>query len=301
MITNFDDFCTWMYVTIDDIWQKIKPLFTHPGPQAACSDSELIALAIISECRGWDKETELSSEWLNYRHLFPILPERSRFNRRRRRLMGAINLIRRGVLAMLDLADDRQCVIDSLPVPVVQFHRAWFASSDWTQAGAAYGYVSSKHQSIYGYKLHVLATLSGLILNFELAPANATDLEVGIELLEQHSQLEVIGDKGYISQKRQAELAQTNQIELKTLPRLNQKQQVSVATRHLFNRVRQIIETVNSQLAGQFHLEDNYAHSLEGLCARLYSKLAGHTLCIFLNRLLGKTEFLQIKSLVLAN
>ena len=84
-----------------------------------------MALAILSECRGWDKETELISEWQNYRHLFPILPTRSRFNRRRRRLMLAINLVRRVVQGLLDLADDRQCVIDSLPIPVVQFHRAY--------------------------------------------------------------------------------------------------------------------------------------------------------------------------------
>ena len=183
-------------------------------------------------------ETELSSEWLNYRHLFPILPERSRFNRRRRRLMFAINLVRRGVQAMLDLADDRQCVIDSLPVPVVQFHRAWFASSDWAQAGAEYGWVSSKRQTIYGYKLHLLMTLSGVILDFELAPTNATDLAVGLEMLENHAKMEVLGDKAYISQAQQAELEQTNQIKLKTLPRLNQKRKVSEGVRHLFNRAR---------------------------------------------------------------
>lgn len=57
------------------------------------------------------------------------------------------------------------------------------------------------------------------------------------------------------------------------------------------------METVNGQLAGQFHLENNYAHSLKGLCARLYTKLAGHTLSIYLNRLLGQPEFLQIKAL----
>ena len=242
-------------------------------------------------------ETELSSEWLNYRHLFPILPTRSRFNRRRRRLMFAINLVRRGVQAMLDLADDRQCVIDSLPVPVVQFHRAWFASSDWAQAGAEYGWVSSKRQTIYGYKLHLLMTLSGVILDFELAPTNATDLAVGLEMLENHAKMEVLGDKAYISQAQQAELERTNQIKLKTLPRLNQKRKVSESVRHLFNRARQIVETVNGQLAGQFHLENNYAHSLKGLCARLYTKLAGHTLSIYLNRLLGQPEFLQIKAL----
>ncbi len=60
---------------------------------------------------------------------------------------------------------------------------------------------------------------------------------------------------------------------------------------------QQIVETVNEQLAGQFNLEQNRPHSFWGLCARLYSKLTAHTLCIYLNRLLGKADFPQIKQL----
>ncbi|NCC33176.1 MAG: hypothetical protein EOM24_14350 [Chloroflexia bacterium] len=64
---------------------------------------------------------------------------------------------------------------------------------------------------------------------------------------------------------------------------------------------RQIIETVNGQLAEQFGLEQNYAHSFWGLCARLYTKLAAHTLCVSLNRQLGNPEWLQIKHLAFAD
>ena len=60
--------------------------------------------------------------WQEYRGLFPVIPERSRFNRRRRAFQYALNDLRRAVLALLDRAQDRQCVIDSLPVPVLHFH-----------------------------------------------------------------------------------------------------------------------------------------------------------------------------------
>ncbi|MHB8748561.1 MAG: IS982 family transposase, partial [Aggregatilineales bacterium] len=33
------------------------------------------------------------------------------------------------------------------------------------------------------------------------------------------------------------------------------------------------------------------------LCTRLLTKLTAHTLCVYLNRLLGKPNFLQIKAL----
>lgn len=118
MILDFDDFCTWMFVIVDNLWQGIAPLYRRPGPEpSSCSDSELITVAIISECRTWDRETQALLEWTAYRDLFPRLPERSRFNRRRRNLMCAINQIRQLVLTLLDVAQDAFGAIDSLPVP----------------------------------------------------------------------------------------------------------------------------------------------------------------------------------------
>lgn len=56
--------------------------------------------------------------------------------------------------------------------------------------------MSSKKLTIFGYKLHLPITLGGVILDFELAPANEGDLAVSMELLEQHTNLTVHGDKG---------------------------------------------------------------------------------------------------------
>ena len=67
--------------------------------------------------------------------------------------------------------------------------------------------------------------------------------------------------------------------------------------RRLLNGARQIVETVNSQLTEQFHLEVNHAQSFWGLTARLLTKLTAHTLCLYLNRCLGKPDVLQIKHL----
>lgn len=301
MIHDFEDFCLWTYVMIDDIWQQIGWMFKRPGPQPVCSDSELITMAIVGECRKWDQETELLNNWRDHQDLFPNIPSQSRFNRRRRNLMQAFNLIRQVVLGYLDLAQDRQTVIDSLPIPVVQFHLVPCSTGDWPAHGATFGKVPAKKQTIFGFKLHLLVTLGGVILDFELAPANAGDLEVGYEMLLEHTDLEVIGDKAYISAPKAAELWQRNRIRMRTLPRRNQKVQLPPAVRKLYTSVRQIIETVNSQLAEQFNIETNHAHTFWGLCTRLYTKLAAHTLCIYLNRLLGNPDFLQIKALAFSN
>ena len=300
MITEFEDFCLWTYVLVDELWQQLPPEYKPTsGPAPDCSDSELITMALVGECRGWTQESELLPPVLERRHLFPVVPERSRFNRRRRHLMHAINAIRQGVLAVLDLAQDRQCAIDSLPVPVLQFHLVPSSPSaaTWQSQGATFGKVPTKKQTIFGYKLHLLVTLNGVIRDFVLAPAGASDVTVGEELLRAQQDLAAIGDKGYISAPLAAALQAEQGVTLLTVPRRNQRRQLPEAARRLLNRWRQIVETVNDQLTEQFHLGRHHAHTFWGLCARLYTKLAAHTLCIYLNRLLGAPDCLQLKPL----
>ena len=297
MITDFDDLCLWTYVIVDDMLIKLAPLLRRPGPCPDCSDSELIAMILIAECKGWDIETELLSEFSQHPNLFPILPCQSRFNRRRRNLGTIINQIRQLLLADIEGASEQLCIIDSLPIPVMQFHLVPWSTNNWSCYGADYGRVESKKQTIFGYKLHLLVTASGVIVDFELAPASANDLWVGYELLCGHQDKQVIGDKAYINTQIKDQLAQLNRIDLITIPRRNQKQQISRQTKRWINQIRQIVETVNGQLSQQFHIQNNHAHSFWGVYTRLYAKLTAHTLCIYLNQLSKKEAFLQIKEL----
>ena len=297
MITDFDDLCLWTYVIVDDILIKLEPLLRRPGPPPHCSDSELIAMILIAECKGWDIETQLLSEFSQHPNLFPILPCQTRFNRRRRNVGAIINRIRQILFSDIEGASEKLCIIDSLPIPVIQFHLAPASSNNWSCYGADYGRVESRKQTIFGYKLHLLVTASGVIVDFELASASATDLSVGYQLLSGHQNKQVIGDKAYISTQVKDQLAQLNRIDLITLPRRNQKQLISRETKRWINEIRQMVETVNGQLSEQFHIKKNHAHSFWGLCTRLYSKLTAHTLCIYLNRLFKKEAFLQIKEL----
>lgn len=297
MIADFDDFVTWMYYMVDEVWQQLAPMLTRPGPLPTCSDSEVITMAVVGACRGWDQETELISQWRERRDRFLHVPERSRFNRRLRNVMPVINLIRQAVLTVLDVAQDRHGAIDSVPVPLVQFHLAPTASREWAAHGATFGTVVSKQQTIFGYKLHLLVTLKGVIVAFILAPAHAADLTLGAELLREHTAVVVLGDTGYISQPLATELAQQNRVQVLTIPRRTQKCQLPRAVTQLLNAQRQIIETVHNQLTEQCHVDTNHAHRFWGLCTRLYTKLTAHTFSVYLNRLFENVDFLQIKRL----
>jgi hypothetical protein len=130
-----------------------------------------------------------------------------------------------------------------------------------------------------------------------LAPAHVTDLTVAEALLLAHTDRVVLGDKGYISDRLATGLVRTNRLMLLTIPRHNQKRQLPTVVARRVNARRQIIETVNGQLTEHLGIATHHAHSFWGLCARLYTKLTAHTLSIYLNRLCGKANFLQIKQM----
>ncbi len=90
MIRGFVDLCTEAYVVIDDLYRAyLAPLDQRPGPKAACTDSEVITLTVVAELVGLDEEVAfLAYVGRNHSALFPRLPERSRYNRRRRTLTG---------------------------------------------------------------------------------------------------------------------------------------------------------------------------------------------------------------------
>jgi hypothetical protein len=298
MISNFEDLCLWIYVIIDDEWKHIQEYFRRPGPvPSSCSDSELLTMALVGEMMGWDRETQMLYYWQQHRDLFPRLPSQSRFNRRRRWLSDAFGLIRQRILARLHWAYETLCIVDSMPIEVVAFQHAPRAASEWQIHEASFGRVSFSQRAFFGYKLHLLVTYGGVIVDWELASAHLHDLPCGLELLEQHQDLWVLADKAYIQATAAAQLLTEHNIRLLTLPRTDQRLQLPEVFHKPFQDARRRIETVNSQLSQQFHIQVNHAHSFFGLCARLATKITAHTLSLFLNWLLGKAEPLPIKAL----
>ena len=62
---------------------------------------------------------------------------------------------------------------------MVQFYLVPSSTGDGQAYGSTFGKVPAKNEAIFGYKLHLLTTVGGVILDFELAPAHKTDLAVG--------------------------------------------------------------------------------------------------------------------------
>ena len=292
MLGDFADLCTYVYVVTDEVYRRVVlPYDLRPGPRSGFSDSELLTVSVVAELVGLDAETRcLAYLRRNHPALFPRLPERSRYNRRRRQLAEVTNRIRGAIMERLWRVREAEgqdlCAIDSVPVPVVGFHHArhghrWYGE-------AAYGRVASKKQTVYGFKLHLLISQCGLILDFALVAANEADGTLAEQLLIDKAGLTVLGDKGYINGPLHQLLAARNALTVLTPRRRNQRDQLPAALTRAVNHARQIIETVNSQLVNQLALQRNRAKSVCGLATRLHAKLTAHTLGLYLNYLTGR-------------
>ena len=140
-----------------------------------------------------------------------------------------------------------------------------------------------------------MITMGGVITACTVTPATGDEREALWDLTEGVQGL-VIGDKGYISAFLQAELAATG-IDLQTPLRAKMADpRPSWAVRQL-TRTRRRVETVIGQLTAQFHFEKIRARDIWHLTSRIARKVLAHTLGIFMNRKLARSD-LQFEGLI---
>ena len=105
LIATFEDFILLVYTIIDDLYQQFVPtsvLKRRNAGTAKLSDPEIITLSICGELIGIDSENAwYSFVKRNYRHLFPNLCCRTRFNRTRRALLQVTELLRQKINRVL--------------------------------------------------------------------------------------------------------------------------------------------------------------------------------------------------------
>ena len=300
-IESFEDFILIIFVIIDDLYQQYAPVSVSSrrhAKEAKLSDSEIITISICGELMGIDSENAwFSFVKRNYRHLFPKIGCRSRFNRTRRALLQTTDLLREKISDAFLLPQSRYFIIDSFPLEVCKFGRARFCHT-FRGYGADYGKCPSKKETYFGYKVHAMITLEGFITSFEITPASTDDREGLRDMTDGLSNITILGDKGYVGEKLHEEMNE-HDICLMSLNRSNSKNDWPKSVRQLIFRLRRRVETVFSQLSGQLNAERVLAKSFQGLCTRLLNKILAYNLCLVLNRLFDKTcDIMKIKQLI---
>lgn len=301
VITTFEDFILTVYVVIDELYHQFAPsevIHRRHVLDAKLSDPEIITISLCGELAGIDSENAwFSFVKKNYRHLFPQLCSRSRFNRTRRALMQTTDLLRQKMISAFSIPLSSYFIIYSFPLAVCKFGRARYCRS-FRGYGADYGKCPSKKETYFGYKVHALITLEGYITAFEITPASIDDREGLRDIVENQSGLVVLGDKGYVGEALMEEMKEQG-ICLMALKRSNSKTDWSKPFRQLIFKLRRRVETVFSQLSEQLNAERVLAKSFQGLCTRLNNKILAYNLCLALNSIFQETcELGKIKQLI---
>ena len=237
------------------------------------SDESLLVLLLLQA------ELRIKSQHHFHRicQLFPCgqMLERSRFNRRSRQLIWLLQLIRQ---AMNDqISSDTIAIVDSSPLPLCQSVRNHRASI--FEGVADIGYNASKHLWFYGFKVHMLVTLSGYILNYIVTSAAVHDIKAVEDLLEGCQQSVILADLGYLSQALKNRLKQRGYHLWTPL-----RQNMEGASQHNNGRLlamRRTIETRFSELCALFDMEHTFARGVAGLQLRIEQILLAYHLSYF--------------------
>ena len=149
------------------------------GPVPRFSDLEVVALSLAAESESIDSENWLFEYKLQeYKEKIPNLISRRQFNDRRKKTAGLCETIRKRIALKIDGGEDF-FLVDSKPIEVCRPARGkrckMGRSGDFSKA-PDFGYCASQNTYYFGYKLHAVCGLSGVIHSYDLSKASAHDL-----------------------------------------------------------------------------------------------------------------------------
>ena len=247
------------------------------------SDLEVITLGITAEAFGFDSENLLFHRLHHEcKEDLPNLISRRQFNARRKLTARLAEEIRKDVAAAIDGSEGVFC-IDSKPVKVCQNARAKRCSMgrDNVDEAPDWGYCASQGLYYYGYKLHAVCGIRGVIHSYDMTAASVHDLQYLNDVRWEYHDCMMLGDKGYLSAEVQKNLFEVTIISLEVPYRLNQKNWRPPAW--AYKRFRKRIETVFSQLNDNLMMIRNYAKQPCGLFTRTAGKIAAMTFMQYVN------------------
>ena len=273
--TNFDKILQISKLALSEYLLPNGNFFTYRH-LPKLSDIEVVALSITSEALGIDSENLLFSKLkTEYSKEFPNLTDRCNYNRRRRKLQDYIALVAQPVSQMIS-PDNHQFIIDSVPIPICQNVRICRTSicKEDDQVRPARGYHASHKMHYYGFKMQLIISKAGVPVSMGITAANVHDVQFLNELNNiELTDCELIADKGYLSLPFQTSLFEQDRIRLITPLRNNMKKQTSFWNPS-YRYIRKRVETLFSQLCDHLYIKRNYAKSLNGLFARMCSKIS---------------------------
>jgi hypothetical protein len=251
-------------------------------------------MEVVGEFLGVDTDVGL---WKYFRRhwpsWFPQLGSRTTFAQQAAHLWVIKQRLHQHLVIDLGAATDPIRLVDGCPLPVCVLTRA--PQCRRFPGVADVGYCAAKKQYYYGLHGHLMITFDGVITGWTVTPAAGDEREALWDLTEGVRGV-VIGDQGDLSAFLQAEPA-TVGIDLQTPLRANMTDPRPLKVVQPLTRTRRLVETVIGQLAEPFHFEKIRARDCWHFTSRIARKVLAHTLGIFINRQLGRSD-LQFEGVI---
>jgi hypothetical protein len=275
----------YVYCLVDDaIKAGVLSIPRRPGPAPACTDAELLTIALVRHLLGRRSENgflaEVRRDWP---HLFPHLPGQPEVNRRTRWLWGAFEQLRAACAAAVPPDPVQQIDTSALPVR----HPSRVRGPDqWTGPGndlaARFGRDGAHAEWFYGFRLAVRTDLGRrLVRAWSIVPAAVDERQIGTDLVagDAASIDALLLDKGFTGIRFAAEMA-SGGIDVIIPPTRKQRTTMPKTLQRLIARLRNRVETSFKEITDQMDLARHGAHTFEGLLTRTAATLAAHTLLL---------------------
>ena len=284
-----EDFIILIYCLICEHYQTI--VSQHPlrrrGFAPMLSDEEVMTIEICGEYFGFSTDEAIYDYFrADWQDCFPKLKERTSFVRQAANLWQVKAMIQERLTLVSGQAADPVQTIDTLPLPVCTYTRS--QRERCFKPRADYGYCAAKDMHYYGFKLGLPISRAGMVIHYPLLPARPHDSQLLDDLIAGFEGV-VPADKAFIDAFRQQELARKRRVEMVTPVRKNMPQKLPVCLRRICSRWRKLVETVGSQLTERYSIARTRTHDLWHYQHRLIRKLLSHTVCVFINLLLGRS------------
>jgi len=295
---NLVDFIITCFCLVDEMLPSVTAgqRLRARGTMPKLSDSEVITMEIVGMYLGKSQDKELVEYFcLHWGHFFPALTQmhRTTFVRQGANLWVIKErlwcTIRDEVLSY----DPVTAIIDSFPMPVCHFARAYRCSRFKGEAG--FGKDHTARQTFYGFRVHARVCWPGVITQVELAAANVHEGEVAYDLTKGTSGL-LLGDRNYWLPTLKADLRRLGIVLL--TPFRTAKHAPPHSWSPVLGRVRYRVETVFGQLVERCDATRVWARDLWHQRNRLLRMFLMHTISVFLN-IQAETPPLQLERFVL--
>ena len=288
MDADLDLLLTVVYCIADDFLPKAAG-----NARRKITDAEIVTLCVAQAIMGIPSDPRfLMTAAKRLRHLFPTLPTRDAFHKRRLRLSGQIEALIAHFARQCPGFFDDLLLVDSTPVECARSRetvkRGGSSSlADALTDAADYGYCASHSRHFFGFRLHALFAPDGTPRALALTSPKVDEKLVCLEMVarcerQPGQMLILIGDKNFRGKDFETELAALDA----TIMRPRRKDEKSRGP-HLAP-IRQRIESIFQTCKDLLTLERHGARTLRNLRVRLCARFAALAAAIMLNHQLGR-------------